>query len=73
MLKISQAEQAFQHDPHPWDGEDRVNGRDGIFEVGRTFRVRRFPDDLHVFPVLECGMRNTFRDFVRSNSSFGGG
>jgi hypothetical protein len=63
MLKISQTEQAFQHGPHPWDGENGVDGVDGFLEMGRTFRVGSFPNYFHVFPVFEGSVGDTFDNF----------
>lgn len=40
--------------------EDRVDDFDGILEVVRTFGVCGFPNDLHVLPILDSSMSDSF-------------
>jgi len=60
MLEISETKQALQHLVHSRDGEDSVNCKDGVLKVGRAFRVGRFPDYFHVFPIFHSSMCDTF-------------
>lgn len=56
MLDIREAKKRFERPLEPSLSKDRVDGVDRVLQMGGTFGVSGFADDVHILPVDDGGV-----------------